>query len=149
MLREMRQSSPTADLVAAGILLRRREARAWRWLLLKARKHGEWGFPKGHQEPGEGLLQTALRECAEECGIALLAVDSDPIELHYQVPDGRRKTAVYFPARTASSRFALSREHTEAAWFGAEEVQRRLRHGNLRNLFLAHLRCLSRAGARP
>ena len=67
-------------VIAAGVLLRRQAASGDRWLLLKSTKHGEWGFPKGHQDPGETTLQTALRECVEETGISLLAIDGDPLE---------------------------------------------------------------------
>lgn len=37
-------------------------------LLIRHRK-GEWVFPKGHVEEGEGLLETATREVAEEAGV--------------------------------------------------------------------------------
>lgn len=122
--------------IAAGLLLRRDQ----RWLLLKARKHGDWGFPKGHQEAGETLWQTALRECAEETGIALVAGDGPARELFYTLPDGRRKRAVYFPARTATERWTLSDEHSDAAWLDAATVMKRLRYANLRALFASYVR---------
>lgn len=132
------------DPVAAGVLLRRRSDKGDRWLLLKASKHGEWGFPKGHQDPGETLWQTAVRECVEESGIALLASDGPARELVYLLPDGRRKRAVYFPAVTASEAWELSDEHDDAGWFSADGVLKRLRHANLRALFDAYLRQLAR-----
>jgi 8-oxo-dGTP pyrophosphatase MutT (NUDIX family) len=126
--------------VAAGLLLRRRGDKVDRWLLLKASKHGDWGFPKGHQDPGESLWQTALRECVEETGIALVAGDGPARELVYTLPDGRRKRAVYFPAVTASETWELSHEHDDARWFDADAVLKHLRHANLRALFGAYLR---------
>ena len=38
------------------------------YLLLKQHQ-GHWGFPKGHIEKGERLIDTAVRELREETGI--------------------------------------------------------------------------------
>lgn len=38
-------------------------------------RNGMWDLPKGHQEPGEDIRQTAYREVAEETGI-------DTLEIH-------------------------------------------------------------------
>ncbi|MFM2090595.1 MAG: hypothetical protein RLZZ127_1084, partial [Planctomycetota bacterium] len=46
--------------IAAGLVLRRPVGSGWRWLLLRGRHHGEWGFPKGHLDPGETPWQAAL-----------------------------------------------------------------------------------------
>lgn len=131
-------------VAAAGVILRRSTASGNRWLLLRARKHGEWGFPKGHQDPGESLEDTALRECAEECGIALLAIEGQPLELHYRLPDGRAKTVVYFPAATACSAITLSDEHDDGGWMSADTVLRHLPHINLQTLFTAYRKDLVR-----
>jgi 8-oxo-dGTP pyrophosphatase MutT (NUDIX family) len=131
-------------LVAAGLILRRRTGAGDRWLLLRSAKHREWGFPKGHQDAGESPLRTALRECVEECGIALLAIDGDPLELNYLVPGGRAKKVVYFPAITACDSVALSDEHDAWRWAGANEVRERLGHPNLVRLFESHLRIRER-----
>lgn len=127
-------------LVAAGLILRRGEQAASRWLLLRDSRRGEWGFPKGHQDPGETLSETALRECAEETGIGLVAIEGPPLELHYRLPNGRTKRTVYFPALTACPDVTLSEEHREARWCRRAEVLDRLTHASLRALFLSILR---------
>lgn len=136
--------STTAQVIAAGLILRRTTSAGDRWLMLKARKHGEWGFPKGHQDRGETPLQTALRECVEECGIALLAIEGMPLECFYRLPDGRGKTVVYFPAVTAQIEVELSHEHDDHAWLSAREVMKRLDHPSLVLLFRAYRNALER-----
>ena len=44
------------------------------------RRNGLWDLPKGHQEPGEDIRATALREVSEETGIPLerLQIASEP-----------------------------------------------------------------------
>ena len=132
--------STGTTLRAAGLLLRRESDGRRRWLLLRNRKRREWGFPKGHAEPGESDLETALRETAEECAIAVLAVGVPHRELLYRLADGGLKRVTYIPARTSVSRVALSPEHDQSGWFDARGVLDRLPHDSLKALFLAHLR---------
>lgn len=123
---------PASDLVASGLFLRQPAAG---WLLLRATKHGEWGFPKGHQDPGEDLVQTALRECAEEAGIALITIVGRPVFDHYSVPNGKSKTTVYYPAETATVDVHLSSEHDRFRWCSSTEAHDLLAHPQLRTLF--------------
>lgn len=134
----------TADVVAAGLILRRDTPKGFRWLLLRATKHGEWGFPKGHQDAGETPLQTALRECVEECGIALLAIEGKPLEATYHLPNGKRKSVIYYPAVTSQSEIELSDEHHEHGWLSARQIMDRLPHANLVLLFRAYLHSLGK-----
>lgn len=124
---------PPVDLVASGLFLR--HADQPRWLLLRATKHGEWGFPKGHVDPGENLVQAALRECAEEAGIALVEFLGAPTWDTYEVPNGKRKATVYYPAITTTSAVMLSAEHNSARWCAADEVGAMLNHPGLVQLF--------------
>jgi 8-oxo-dGTP pyrophosphatase MutT (NUDIX family) len=135
----------TSDVVAAGLILRRDTPKGFRWLLLRASKHGEWGFPKGHQERGETAVQTALRECAEECGIALVAIEAKPFEATYRLPNGKSKSVIYFPAVTEQGDVDLSDEHHDAEWLSAKQVIDRLPHANLVLLFRAYLNALGRS----
>lgn len=125
---------------AAGLLLRRESGNRRTWLLLRNRKRGEWGFPKGHAEGEETDVDCALRECAEESGIALVALDGTPRILRYRLSDGRAKQVVYLPARTTQEQIILSPEHNRAGWFDARGVIDRMPYESLRSLFRAHLR---------
>ena len=61
------EKADSAIIEAAGILLMTQDIPK-RFLLLEHKDRLD--LPKGHAEPGESLLQTALREAEEETGIA-------------------------------------------------------------------------------
>jgi diadenosine hexaphosphate hydrolase (ATP-forming) len=44
-------------------------------VLVLGHRNGDWVFPKGHLEKGESLLEAALREVAEEAGVAAVCPD--------------------------------------------------------------------------
>ncbi|TVR46196.1 MAG: NUDIX domain-containing protein [Planctomycetota bacterium] len=139
--RPLRDRAQLRPEVAAGVILRRwdSDCQAWLWLLLRNRRRGDWGMPKGHQEAAEDLRECALRECAEETGIALLALEDPPFELVYTLPSGRPKRVVYFPAETAQDNVTLSPEHNQFAWLDQRGVRKRLSHETLIRIFNAHL----------
>ncbi|MCR4633775.1 MAG: NUDIX domain-containing protein [Erysipelotrichaceae bacterium] len=58
--------------------------------------HGNYGFPKGHLENGETLLDAAIREIKEEAGIDIVLDPSFREDLEYVMPNGILKTSVYF-----------------------------------------------------
>lgn len=68
----------------------------WRWrdgvevLVVYRSSHGEWSFPKGKNEPGEGDDVCALREVAEETGL-LCRLGADLGEVRYVDRQGRPK----------------------------------------------------------
>ncbi|KAF7961858.1 hypothetical protein AWV80_28500 [Cupriavidus sp. UYMU48A] len=55
---------------SAGLVVMRQFNGLWHCLVLRAYRN--WDVPKGLPEPGEELLQTALRETAEETGLSEL-----------------------------------------------------------------------------
>lgn len=75
---------------AAGLILFREDGGRRRYLLIKNRRGGHWGFPKGHVEPGEDEFQAAVREAAEEVRIK-----------QFQVIPGFRTTVRYVFPRNA------------------------------------------------
>ena len=57
---------------AGGVVFRRTRSDVLFLVLLDG--HGNWGFPKGHVEPGESLAQASRREISEETGLFDLVV---------------------------------------------------------------------------
>ena len=113
--------------LSAGVIVVRREADAWRYLLLRA--YANWGFPKGLLEPGEDALAAARREVAEETGIDALDFRWGYV-YRETAPYGRGKVARYYLAATAQADVCLRvnpalghPEHDEFRWASYTEVR--------------------------
>jgi 8-oxo-dGTP pyrophosphatase MutT (NUDIX family) len=61
------------EVSAGGIVFRRVPGEAARYLLIRD-SYNNWGFPKGHLEDDESPAEAALRETAEETGLANLVL---------------------------------------------------------------------------
>ncbi|XP_029008011.1 bis(5'-nucleosyl)-tetraphosphatase [asymmetrical] [Betta splendens] len=88
-------------------------------------KH-HWTPPKGHVDPGEDDLTTALRETKEEAGLGaedLQVVDGFIQELHYEV-QGKPKEVLYWLAELRDPAIAvtLSDEHQDYRWAKLDEA---------------------------
>jgi 8-oxo-dGTP pyrophosphatase MutT (NUDIX family) len=120
--------SPAAPRkLSAGVVVVRREAGDWRFLLLRAFKN--WDFPKGLVEPGEEPLAAARREVLEETLIEDLRFDWG-LEYRETEPYGHNKVARYYLAATGQCTVTLPvspelgvPEHHEFRWAGLEEAQ--------------------------
>ncbi|MDV6034367.1 MAG: NUDIX domain-containing protein [Phycisphaera sp. RhM] len=108
---------------AAGMLLVTR-AQPRQFLLM--RHHDRWDLPKGHCDPGESDLQTAIRETEEETGISGDSVQIDPefrFELSYPVQYKRHgdqifhKTVVYLLGWVDAVFTPTLTEHPGFQWF--------------------------------
>lgn len=105
----------------------RRQQNVHEFLLIKHRKGGHWGFPKGHVEDGETEHQTAIREVYEETGLKIELLDGFREEETYSPAAGIMKTVVYFLATSVSDdvRYVLP-EVEEHAWLSLEDALNRL-----------------------
>ncbi|XP_052717054.1 bis(5'-nucleosyl)-tetraphosphatase [asymmetrical]-like [Crassostrea angulata] len=113
--------------VAAGFLVFRRLGKEIQYLLLQT-SYGEnhWSPPKGHVDPGETELQTALRETEEEAGLK----ESDftmytefQRTLNYEV-QGKPKRVVYWLSelKNPSTPVTLSDEHIDFKWLNLPQA---------------------------
>lgn len=119
----MADSSEPKSKRAAGILLLTR-TRPRQFLLM--RHADRWDLPKGHCDPGESDLQTALRETEEETGIdrdSIALVPDFRFELSYPVRYKRngkqlfQKTVVYLLGEIESAVTPTLTEHQSFQWF--------------------------------
>jgi 8-oxo-dGTP pyrophosphatase MutT (NUDIX family) len=104
-----------------------------------ARGSLQWTLPKGAQEEGETVAETALREVREETGLeAELIGPLDTIDYWFVwAPERTRyhKFVHYFLMRFAGGDFS-QRDHEmeDAAWFEPDEARRRMAFANERKL---------------
>jgi 8-oxo-dGTP pyrophosphatase MutT (NUDIX family) len=104
-----------------------------------ARGSLQWTLPKGAQEPGESVEQTALREVREETGLeAELIGRLDTIDYWFVwAPEKTRyhKFVHYFLMRATGGDFAEhDHEMEEAAWFEPAQARRQMSFANERKL---------------
>jgi bis(5'-nucleosidyl)-tetraphosphatase len=136
---------------AAGYIVFHDAGDGRRYLLLRNRRHGTWGFPKGHLESGEDHAAAARRELLEETGIAEIEPISDFESQTTYVPKGRpdddaddapKKRVVYFLGKAPTPAFRRSDEHDAGGWMTAEEATATLQFEDLRRVFREALRRL-------
>ncbi|MBQ9993741.1 MAG: NUDIX domain-containing protein, partial [Clostridia bacterium] len=83
---------------SCGAVIFRKRSGNLEFLLVKNKKGGNWGFPKGHIEMGETEQDTAKREVLEETGLAITPIEDFRVLSEYH-PRGRIfKQVVFFLA---------------------------------------------------
>lgn len=101
--------------------------------LLVLHNKGHWGIPKGHKEAGETDREAAIRELAEETGIAgLTLLPAVQFQEHYRFKQTNgemvHKTVTYFVAQVEAP-IAIDKQEAEiadAGWFTYTEALERL-----------------------
>ena len=85
------------DVQAAGALVWRQNGRKLEVLLVHRPRYDDWGWPKGKLDPGESLVECAVREVAEETGVHV-ALGQPLSTVRYRLKDGRVKHSHYWAA---------------------------------------------------
>ncbi|MFB7907990.1 MULTISPECIES: NUDIX hydrolase [unclassified Kitasatospora] len=107
-------------------------------------KYDDWSLPKGKLDPGEGVVEAALREVREETGFDCLLGPELPVQ-HY-LAQGRPKEVRYWAAVPTVGAFRPNREVDRLDWLPAGKARARLTHDRDRLLIDALLVIL---GAKP
>ncbi|MFE4977140.1 NUDIX hydrolase [Kitasatospora sp. NPDC056651] len=109
-------------------------------------KYDDWSLPKGKLEPGEGVVEAALREVREETGFRCLLGPELPAQ-HYRV-QGRPKEVRYWAAVPSGGSFRPNREVDRLEWLPAGKARARLTYDHDRLLVDALLAVLGAKRAR-
>ncbi len=95
---------------SCGAVVFTREAGQIKYLLIQNRE-GIYGFPKGHMEPGETEVETALREVREETQLIVALIDGFRTEDSHLIPrTDIMKDIVYFLGYFENQCFAYQKE---------------------------------------
>jgi 8-oxo-dGTP pyrophosphatase MutT (NUDIX family)/phosphohistidine phosphatase SixA len=135
------EATPVLPIVAAGAVVLRRSRGASgekvgkkgsrEVLLVHRPKYDDWSFPKGKLDRGEHPLAAAVREVAEETGLAVRL--GRPLDhQQYPITGGRMKVVHYWIARTLDgddiSAYAANKEIDQVAWVPVAEAESLLTH---------------------
>lgn len=122
--------SATLPVLAAGAVCWRLVGTEARILVVHRTQHKDVSLPKGKVDPGELLPQTAVREIAEETGLAItLGAPLGTVE--YVMPNGRDKIVHYWAAEVDEhalqlARFIPNEEIAALEWVTLEQVRKKL-----------------------
>ena len=83
-------------------------------------KYDDWSLPKGKPDEGEHLLETAVREVAEETGLDVV-VGRRSVRTEYEVAEGPKRVD-YWLMRVVGGAFAPNDEVDELRWLPVEEA---------------------------
>lgn len=126
-----------ATEVTSGAVVYRHHDGKLEYLLLESQNKGHfWGFPKGHVEAGENLVETARREIREETSLDLPIDTSFSVKTGYDLPNGNYKEmTLYLAEVTKKHQLQLQTEEIKnAGWFDYQAARERLTYDNLKEL---------------
>ncbi|MDP9429948.1 MAG: NUDIX hydrolase [Actinomycetota bacterium] len=113
---------------AGGVLWRPGPGREVETALVHRPRYDDWSLPKGKPDEGEHLLQTAVREVAEETGLDVV-VGRRSVRTEYQVKEGPKRVD-YWLMRAVGGEFVPNDEVDELRWLPVEEACARVTHAH-------------------
>jgi len=132
------KGTPLEETSAGGVVFRRADGNGVVYLLIKD-SYRNWGFPKGHVEPGEEPADAARREVAEETGLADLALHELVQEIDWFFRfHGRliHKTCTFFLMESAAGDVCPQQDEgiTACRWLPLEEALTTVSYANAREV---------------
>jgi 8-oxo-dGTP diphosphatase len=125
-------------IYAAGVICWREQKGELEVLLVHREKYKDWSFPKGKQDPGEMLPETAVREMEEETGVRLKLGRKLSV-MKYQVPSGEDKEVHYWasklkPKAWKEAKFKPNDEIAKLDWVTADKAKKSLSYEHDKDL---------------
>ena len=136
----MAKPVPVEETSSGGVVFRRLEAGPVILVIKDAYKN--WGFPKGHVEPGEDAAAAALREITEETGLTELVNHGriQDIDWFFRFRGKLiHKTCSFFLVESPSGEPQPQHDEgiTACRWLGIEEALSTLSYANAREVLRA------------
>jgi 8-oxo-dGTP pyrophosphatase MutT (NUDIX family) len=130
------------EFSAGGVLVRRLQGRWWLAAIRpNGKPEGVWALPKGLIDAGETGAATAVREVAEETGLAVTLVEKLGDVRYVYSRGGERifKVVSFFLLRYRAGRIGelppgMELEVAEARWLPLDEAPRLLAYGGEREM---------------
>ncbi len=156
-LKPRRAAAPrTRFEISAGGVVYRQTRNGIAICLIATKDRTRWQLPKGKQEPGESLDETAAREVLEETGIkSRVGPRLEKIDLWFtSTEDGhvvRHHKLVYFYLLAYTGGTTRNHDHEvdDARWFDAAEARERLTFPSERRVLARALDILSKRSRSP
>jgi 8-oxo-dGTP pyrophosphatase MutT (NUDIX family) len=132
------------EVSAGGLIWRRREGQVDVILVRPAGKQ-TWVLPKGHLEPGEGVIEAAAREATEESGLEVVAGEPlGEVSYVYSWRDGPTDSLIrifkrvhfYLMKCIGGDISAHDGEIDEVAWLEIDKAIGRASHKSERDLIV-------------
>jgi 8-oxo-dGTP pyrophosphatase MutT (NUDIX family) len=144
------KTQPRRESSAGGIVYRMDEGRPL--FLLIRDSYGNWGFPKGHVEPGERADVAALREVKEETGLRSLRILGSvaTIEWFFRFRGALvHKTCEFFlmESGNATTKPQKAEGITDCRWTTADEALALIVYENARGVLRAAVAMLASQNA--
>ena len=105
---------------AGGALWRLADGGGIETAMVHRPKYDDWSLPKGKPDEGEHLLETAVREVAEETGLDVV-VGRRSVRTEYEVAEGPKRVD-YWLMRVVGGAFAPNDEVDELRWLPLDEA---------------------------
>lgn len=123
------------DLIrAAGGVVRRFVPGGVEVACIYRESRGDWTFPKGKLDPGEGFEEAALREVREEIGYHCV-IERFVGTTNYTHRRGRPKIVAYYLMGVERGGFTPTEEVDDLVWLGLDQVRTHLTWERDRELF--------------
>jgi len=101
-----------------------------KFLLLKRKTTGKWGFAGGTRNVNENLQDTLMREVNEEIGSDIqFAIIDSPIYAKRRISEEGEFVKIAYLAIYKSGEIKLSNEHEEYNWASADEILKNKKYG--------------------
>ncbi len=122
---------------SCGAIVYRRSHGNIEILLIRHINSGHWSFPKGHVEPGETEVETAIREIREETSIDVIIDPTFRETVSYSPKRDTQKVVVYFIGKAKNFDYVPQEEEiSEVRWVDIGHASHMLTYENDKNIVI-------------